>query len=76
VLRHGLRLTVAGLALGLALAFMLTQFLRGLFYGVSATDPATVVIVVALLSAITLLACYLPARRAMHLNPVNAMRTQ
>lgn len=76
VLRQGLRLTAAGLALGLALALALTQFLRGLLYGVSATDPVTVICVVAVLAAIAVLASYLPAQRAMGVNPVNAMRAQ
>lgn len=74
VLGHGMRLIAAGLALGLAISFALTQFLRGLLYGVSATDPVTVVIVIALLAMIAVLACYLPAQRALRVNPVNAMR--
>jgi predicted permease len=74
VLGQGIRLIVAGLALGLAISLALTQFMRGLLYGVSATDPVTVVIVIALLAMIAVLACYLPAQRALRVNPVNAMR--
>jgi ABC-type antimicrobial peptide transport system permease subunit len=76
VLGQGLRLTAAGLVVGLALSLVFTRFLRGLLYGVSATDPLTVLCVVALLAAIAILACYLPALRAMRVNPVTAMRVQ
>jgi ABC-type antimicrobial peptide transport system permease subunit len=76
VLMQGVRLTVAGLVLGLALAFGLTRFIAGLLYGISATDPLTVVAVVVLLGAMALLACYLPAHRAMRVNPVSAIREQ
>jgi predicted permease len=74
VLLQGLWLTVIGLALGLALAFGLTRFIAGLLYGISADDPKTVVEVVVLLGAISLLACYLPAHRAMRANPVASLR--
>jgi predicted permease len=74
VLVQGMWLTLLGLALGLALAFGLTRFIAGLLYGINASDPATVMFVVALLAAISLLACYLPAYRAMRVNPVTAIR--
>lgn len=76
VLTQGLRLTAAGLALGLAFSFVLTRFLRGLLYGVSATDPVTAVCVTALLAVIAVLACYQPAHKAMGVDPVSAMREQ
>lgn len=76
VLLQGVRLTAAGLALGLVLAFALTRFTRGLLYGVSATDPLTAVCVTALLAGISLLACCLPARRAIRVDPVTAIRAQ
>ena len=76
VLMHGVRLTVAGLVLGLALAFGLTRFIAGSLYGISANDPATVIAVVMLLAAMAMLACYLPAYRAMRVNPVSAIREQ
>jgi ABC-type antimicrobial peptide transport system permease subunit len=69
-----LQLTVFGLVLGLALSLVLTRFLRGLLFGVSATDPLTIACVTALLLLIGVAACYLPARRAMRINPVTAMR--
>ncbi|MGA7858352.1 MAG: ABC transporter permease [Terracidiphilus sp.] len=76
VLFQGLRLTAAGLALGLAFSFVLTRFLRGMLYGVSANDPFTAACVTALLAVIAVLACYLPALKAMRINPVNAIRAK
>jgi len=76
VLYQGIRLTIIGLALGLALAFGLTHLISSQLYGVSATDPVTAVCVTALLAGIALLACYLPAVRAMRINPVDAIRVQ
>jgi len=74
VLRQGLWLTLIGLVLGLALSFGLTRFIAGLLYGVSPNDPLTVLAVVVLLAAMALLACYLPAHRAMRADPVAAIR--
>jgi ABC-type antimicrobial peptide transport system permease subunit len=74
VLLQGLWLTGIGLALGLAFALGLTHFIARLLYGIGANDPVTVVSVVMLLGAISLLACYLPAHRAMLRNPVTAIR--
>ena len=76
VLMQGVRMTVAGIVVGLVLAFGLTRFLGGMLYGVSATDPATAIVVVILLGAIALLACYVPALGATRVNPVVAMREQ
>lgn len=76
VLMQGVQLTIAGLVLGLALAFGLTRFIAGVLYGVSPTDPMTVASVVILLAAISLLACYLPAHRAMRVDPVSAIHEQ
>ncbi|MGB7197241.1 MAG: FtsX-like permease family protein, partial [Acidobacteriaceae bacterium] len=74
VLSQGLRLTGIGLALGLAFALGLTRIIVRLLYGIGANDPVTVVSVVMLLGAMSLAACYLPAHRAMHRNPVTAIR--
>jgi predicted permease len=74
VLLQGMWLTLIGLVLGLVLSFGLTHFIAGVLYGVSANDLMTVVGVVALLGAISLLACYIPAHRAMHANPVTSIR--
>src|SRR6201985_1322660 len=74
VLLQGLWLTGIGLALGLAFALGLTRFIARLLYGIGANDPVTVVSVVMLLGTMSLLACYLPAHRAMRRNPVTAIR--
>ncbi len=76
VLLQGFWLTILGLASGLALSLALTRFVAGLLYGVGANDPATVIAVFALLGAISLLACYFPARRAMRVDPVAAIHEQ
>ena len=76
VLVQGIQLTIAGLGVGLALAFGLTRFIASMLYGVSPTDPLTAMAVVALLAVISILACYLPAHRAMSINPVSAIREQ
>jgi len=74
VLLQGMWLTGIGLALGLAFALGLTRIIVRLLYGIGANDPVTVVSVVTLLGAMSLLACYLPAHRAMRRNPVTAIR--
>jgi predicted permease len=74
VLLQGLWLTGIGLALGLVFALGLTRIIVRLLYGIGANDPVTVVSVVMLLGAMSLLACYLPAHRAMRRNPVTAIR--
>jgi predicted permease len=74
VLGQGLWLTMIGLVIGLVLSFGFTRFIAGLLYGISANDPTTVLAVVILLSAISLLACYFPAHRAMRADPVASIR--
>jgi putative ABC transport system permease protein len=74
VLRQGLRLAGVGIAIGLALAFALTRLLRTLLYDVSSTDPLTFAGVSLLLVCIALLACWLPARRAAKIDPMEALR--
>src|SRR6201994_4381329 len=74
VLVQGLWLTGTGVALGLAFALGLTRVIARLLYGIGANDPVTVATVVMLLGAMSLLACYLPAHRAMRRNPVSAIR--
>jgi putative ABC transport system permease protein len=76
VLTHGLRMTAAGIGLGLAGAFVLTRGMASLLYGVTATDPAVFGGVPAALAAVELLACYLPARRAARVNPMEALRSE
>ncbi len=74
VLRRGLLLTLTGLVVGLAAALGLTQLLKALLYGVSPTDPTTFVGVGLLIGLVTLFASYLPARRAMRVDPMVALR--
>lgn len=76
VIVQGLSLTIIGLLVGLTLSFGLTRFIAGLLYGVGANDWTTVIAVVVLLGAMSLLACYLPAYRAMRVSPVAAIREQ
>jgi predicted permease len=76
VLRRGLALAVTGVAAGLALAFCVTRLMAGFLYGVSPFDPLTFIVVPAVLTLVTLLACYLPARRAIKANPVEALRAE
>jgi predicted permease len=76
ILGQGLRLTAVGLALGLGVSLLLTRFLRSLLFGVTTTDPLTFAIVLALLTAAALIACYMPARRAMMLDPIESLRHQ
>jgi len=74
ILRQGMRLTLVGLVLGLAGALALTRLMASVLYGVSATDSLTYIGVGVLLIAVTLLACYVPARRAARLDPLIALR--
>jgi predicted permease len=74
VLMQGMRLTAVGLSLGLAISILLTRFLRGLLFGVSAMDPLTVLSVTVLLLLVALAASYLPALKAMRTDPVTAIR--
>ena len=74
VLRDGARMTTIGVIVGLIGAFALTRLMASMLFGVRATDPLTFVAVAALLSAIALLACYVPARRAMKVDPLEALR--
>ncbi len=76
ILKHGLKLTVPGIALGLAGAFGLTRLIRRMLYGVPPVDPLTFSIVSVVLMGVALAACYFPARRAMSVDPVKALRNE
>jgi putative ABC transport system permease protein len=74
VLGHGALLIGIGLAIGLTAAAGLTRLLQALLFGVSPMDPETLVVVAALLTAVALAACLMPAQRAMRLDPAIALR--
>jgi putative ABC transport system permease protein len=74
ILKQGLMLTVVGVGLGLLAAFALTRLLTGLLFGVEAVDATTFATISLLLVLVSLLACYLPARRAMRIDPMLALR--
>jgi len=76
ILRQGLRFVAAGLAIGLAASFVLTRVMASLLFGISATDPATFVSISLVLIAVALLASYIPAVRAMKIDPMLALRYQ
>jgi putative ABC transport system permease protein len=76
VVRQGLWLALIGVALGVAGAVAATQLLKGLLFGVSATDPVVYSALATLLLATAALACYIPARRAMRIDPMTALRAE
>jgi predicted permease len=76
ILGQGLRMAIAGVALGILLAFSLTRLLSSQLFGVSDHDPLTFAGVSMMLIAVALTACWLPARRAMGVDPIVALRSQ
>jgi putative ABC transport system permease protein len=74
VLGQGLRLTLAGVGLGLVAAFGLTRFLRAALFGVTSTDPVTYALVAAFLTLVALIAAWVPARHAARFDPLIALR--
>jgi ABC-type antimicrobial peptide transport system permease subunit len=73
IVRQGMTLTVLGVGAGLLGAYALTQLLAKLLFGIAPNDPLTFAAIAFLLLAVALLACYLPARRAARLDPMNAL---
>jgi putative ABC transport system permease protein len=73
---EGARLAIAGVAIGIPVAWILSRLLSSLLFGVSPTDAATFVVVAGLLGLVSLLAAYLPARRAGAVDPVVALRSE
>ena len=76
ILGQGLKLTVLGVVIGVAAAWMLTRLLASLLYGVGAMDVSTLGAVILLLAVVGLLACWLPARRAAGVDPMVALRDE
>jgi ABC-type antimicrobial peptide transport system permease subunit len=74
ILGEGLKLVLAGVALGIIAALAMTRLLATMLYGVSVTNPFIFLAVVALLVAVSLAACFVPARRAMRVDPMVALR--
>jgi putative ABC transport system permease protein len=74
VLTRGVTLALAGTALGLGASFALTRFLQSLLYGIQPIDPLTFFAVTLILLGVAFLACWLPARRAMRVDPIVALR--
>ena len=74
VVRQGMILTVIGIVFGLTIAFALTRVMSSLLFGVTTKDPITFVVVAALLMAVALVACFVPARRATKVDPLVALR--
>jgi ABC-type antimicrobial peptide transport system permease subunit len=74
VLQQGLWLALVGIAVGLTAAFAVTELVASLLYKVNARDSATFILAPAVFLCIALVACYLPARRATNVNPIEALR--
>jgi ABC-type antimicrobial peptide transport system permease subunit len=74
VVGQGIRLAALGILLGLIGALALTRLMSGMIYGVSSTDPSTFFAVATLLGLVAVAACYIPARRAMRVDPMVALR--
>ena len=76
VLGEGLKLIAAGILVGVTAALVLTRLLSSMLYGVGTTDPGTFAGASLLLTAVAWLACYIPARRAVRMNPLSALRAE
>jgi putative ABC transport system permease protein len=74
ILRQGMWLTACGVALGLTASFALSRLMASLLFGVSPTDPLTFLLVAVTLAVVTLAACLVPARRAIKVDPMTALR--
>ena len=74
ILADGLRLVITGVVVGIVAAHLLTRLLESMVYGVSPRDPLVFVLVSLVMIAVSLLACYVPARRASRVDPITALR--
>jgi putative ABC transport system permease protein len=76
ILRQGMTLVMVGLVIGLASAFALTRMMKTLLFQIEPTDPITFAGVSATLAMVALMACYVPARRALRIDPLQALRSE
>jgi len=76
VMKEGAKFSLVGISLGLACALGITRLLASELYGISSADPATFIAAATLMTAVTLLACYIPTRRAMRVDPMVALRNE
>lgn len=76
VVWQGIKPALAGIALGIFGAFLASQILKSMLFGISATDPVTFILAPALLLVVAVFACYAPARRASRIDPVVALRAE
>jgi putative ABC transport system permease protein len=76
ILGQGLKLAIVGVALGLLAAIAFTRLLQGLLFGINASDPLTFAVIAVLLVGVALLACWVPARRATKVDPLEALRQE
>ncbi|HEU5459962.1 MAG TPA: FtsX-like permease family protein, partial [Pyrinomonadaceae bacterium] len=74
VLRQGMKLVLLGLVIGIPASLAVAQLLSSMLVGLTTTDVLTIAVVTALLTGVTLLACYLPARRATRVDPLETLR--
>jgi ABC-type antimicrobial peptide transport system permease subunit len=76
VVRQGLSMALLGTAVGVAAALALSRTIQSLLFGVAPTDPTTFAAVIAMLLGVAAIACYVPAWRATHVDPTQALRTE
>jgi putative ABC transport system permease protein len=76
ILRQATKLTLLGIGMGLVSAFLMTRLMSSLLFGVSSTDPATFLGATLLVTIVATVACYIPARRAVRVDPLVALRTE
>jgi ABC-type antimicrobial peptide transport system permease subunit len=74
VIRRGMMLVLLGCGFGVILAIALTRIVSGLLYGVTPTDPLTFILTILLLGAVAFVSCWIPARRAAKVDPMEALR--
>jgi len=76
IMKEGIKLTLLGIVLGLVGAVALTRLMVSILFEVKPSDPGTLIGVALLLAAAALLACYIPARRALSIQPITALRCE